>query len=122
MLIKVNNRDPRLDVDGNIIDAHDGALEFFEGRFYWYGTAYGDTDWFTNRNEFHVYTSPDLSRWPGASQTIMIAADLIRAGLVVLIPILIPFGIAWLITAVIAWFAILFARLHPANLYPFAVG
>ena len=63
MQIKVNNRDPRLDEKGNIIDAHNGALEFFEGRFYWYGTAYGETDGFSADNRFHVYSSLDLSRW-----------------------------------------------------------
>ncbi|MGA8032807.1 MAG: DUF4389 domain-containing protein [Casimicrobiaceae bacterium] len=31
-------------------------------------------------------------------------------------------GIAWFITAVIAWFAILFTGSYPAGLYPFAVG
>lgn len=31
-------------------------------------------------------------------------------------------GIAWFITAVIAWFAILFTGSYPASLYPFAVG
>lgn len=63
MQIKVNNRDPRLDETGKIVDAHDGSLEFFEGRFYWYGTAYGETDGFTDGNTFQVYSSPDLSRW-----------------------------------------------------------
>ncbi len=42
MQIRVNNRDPRLDNRDNIIDAHDGTLEYFNGRFYWYGTAYGE--------------------------------------------------------------------------------
>jgi hypothetical protein len=63
MQIHVNNRDPRLDEKGNIIDAHDGALEFFEGRFYWYGTAYGETDGFSSQNTFQVYSSSDLSHW-----------------------------------------------------------
>ena len=31
-------------------------------------------------------------------------------------------GIAWFITAVIAWFAILFTGSYPAGLYPFAIG
>jgi hypothetical protein len=63
MKIKVNNRDPRLDEKGAIIDAHDGALEFFDGHFYWYGTAYGETDGFGFDNTFHVYRSPDLNQW-----------------------------------------------------------
>ena len=47
MQIKVNNRDLRLDEEGNVLDAHDGTLEFFEGHFYWYGT-----------------TSEEIDRWP----------------------------------------------------------
>lgn len=31
-------------------------------------------------------------------------------------------GIAWFISAVIAWFAILFTGSYPASLYPFAIG
>jgi len=38
------------------------------------------------------------------------------------IVVLIFIGIAWFITAVIAWFAILFTGSYPASLYPFAVG
>ena len=63
MQIKVNNRDPRLDIKGNIVDAHDGSLEFFDGYFYWYGTAYGETDGFTFGNTFQVYRSSDLNCW-----------------------------------------------------------
>ena len=44
MQIKVNNRDLRLDEEGNVLDAHDGTLEFFEGHFYWYGTTSDKTD------------------------------------------------------------------------------
>jgi hypothetical protein len=29
-----------VDTDGNAIDAHDGRLRYFAGRYYWYGTAY----------------------------------------------------------------------------------
>ncbi len=54
--------EPRRDVTGEIIDAHDGCLQFFNGLYYLYGTAYGKTDGFTN-NEFRVYSSPDLEHW-----------------------------------------------------------
>ena len=60
--VTINNIEPRRDVAGEIIDAHDGCLQFFNGRFYLYGTAYGKTDGLTN-NAFHVYSSPDLERW-----------------------------------------------------------
>ena len=58
----INNVEPRRDVAGEIIDAHDGCLQFFEGNYYLYGTAYGKADRFTN-NSYRVYTSPDLQRW-----------------------------------------------------------
>jgi len=29
-----------VDTDGNAVDAHDGILRYFGGRYYWYGTAY----------------------------------------------------------------------------------
>ena len=32
--VSVNNADPRRDLKGEIIDAHDGCLQFFEGRYY----------------------------------------------------------------------------------------
>jgi len=62
--VTINNLEPRRDVAGNIIDAHGGCLQFFAGRFYLYGTAYG-----TNASSlalncpFRVYSSLDLDRW-----------------------------------------------------------
>jgi hypothetical protein len=63
--VTISNARPRRDTDGNIIDAHDGCLEFFgEGdRFYLYGTAYGKSDGFGPANRFVVYSSPDLTTW-----------------------------------------------------------
>ncbi len=61
--IRINNRDPRYDGNGDMVDAHDGCLEYFAGRFYWYGTAYADTDGFSEANAFRVYSSPDLEQW-----------------------------------------------------------
>ena len=61
--VVVNNAEPRHDADGNILDAHDGALEYFDGRFYLYGTQYGDTDGLGNLNHYVCYSSPDLIRW-----------------------------------------------------------
>jgi hypothetical protein len=60
--VTINNIVPRRDVAGEIIDAHDGCLQFFNGRYYLYGTAYGKTDGITN-NDFRVYSSPDLEHW-----------------------------------------------------------
>ena len=60
--VTINNVEPRRDVTGEIIDTHDGCLQFFNGRYYLYGTAYGKTDGITN-NDFRVYSSPDLEHW-----------------------------------------------------------
>ena len=62
--VTINNVEPRRDVAGRIIDAHDGCLQFFEGRFYLYGTAYGtNTDYFQTNHHYCVYSSPDLGQW-----------------------------------------------------------
>lgn len=61
--VRIDNREIRRDVHGRVVDAHDGSLEYFEGRFWWYGTAYGAHDGFTPDNDFVVYSSPDLSTW-----------------------------------------------------------
>ena len=62
--VTINNVEPRRDVTGNIIDAHDGCLQLFEGRFYLYGTAYGTNDSYTSTaNRYRVYSSPDLEQW-----------------------------------------------------------
>jgi hypothetical protein len=59
----VNNVAPRRDVADEIIDAHDGCLQFFDGRYYLYGTAYGKTAGFSINNRFRVYSSPDMMNW-----------------------------------------------------------
>lgn len=63
VLVTVQNRYPRTDVEGRILDVHDGCLEFFEGRFYLYGTRYGETDGFTTANRYVCYSSNDLTNW-----------------------------------------------------------
>lgn len=57
------NSQPRRDVNGQIVDAHDGCLQFFNGRYYLYGTAYGTNDGFGNGNRYRVYSSRDLAKW-----------------------------------------------------------
>jgi len=59
----VENTTPRLDVDGNPVDAHDGCLQFFDGRYYLYGTAYGKTAGFTTNSRYRVYSSVDMAHW-----------------------------------------------------------
>jgi len=61
-IIVIDDMEPRRDINDQIIDAHDGCLQFFNGRYYLYGTVYGETDGFTN-NSFHVYSSRDLQTW-----------------------------------------------------------
>jgi hypothetical protein len=61
--IVIDNTQPRRDTEGEIVDAHDGSLQFFKGRYYLYGTAYGSTEGFTINNRFRVYSSPDLEHW-----------------------------------------------------------
>ena len=62
--IVINNDAPRLDVDGQIIDAHGGCLQFFNGVYYLYGNKLGTNhdDTFLNC-PFSVYSSPNLRDW-----------------------------------------------------------
>lgn len=59
----ISNRKPRLDTEGNIVDAHDGCLQKFGDRYYLYGTAYGTTDGFNKNNRYRCYSSADLATW-----------------------------------------------------------
>ena len=59
----IHNELPRLDTSGQIVDAHDGNLQFFAGRYYLYGTAYGKTAGFSINNRFRAYSSADLEHW-----------------------------------------------------------
>ncbi len=61
--IIVDNTKPRLDTDGNIVDAHDGRLIQFNNTYYWYGTSYGNTNRFTVKNHYVCYSSKDLNVW-----------------------------------------------------------
>jgi hypothetical protein len=60
---KVQNTEPRCDVNGDIIDAHDGCLQYFNGRYYLYGTAYGRSAGFGINNRFRVYSSANMEHW-----------------------------------------------------------
>jgi len=59
----ISNVQPRRDIHGEIMDAHDGCLEFFHGAYYLYGTRYGHTDGFGKSNRYVCYSSPDLVTW-----------------------------------------------------------
>lgn len=62
--VTISNVEPRRDVNGQIIDAHGGCLQFFNGLFYLYGNTFGtnQNDTFTNC-PFSVYSSPNLMDW-----------------------------------------------------------
>ncbi|WP_052698033.1 family 43 glycosylhydrolase [Luteibacter yeojuensis] len=57
----------RLDDQGNAIDAHDGDLQYFNGRYYLYGTQYGCGYQWNQKGTpfcgFRVYSSADLAQW-----------------------------------------------------------
>jgi hypothetical protein len=60
----IDNLEPRRDVTGQILDAHRGCLQFFNGTFYLYGTAFGtNQDGAAKGLSFVVYSSPDLQKW-----------------------------------------------------------
>jgi hypothetical protein len=61
--VTISNLQPRRDVEGRIVDAHDGCLHKFGDRYYLYGTAYGKTDGFAKTNRYRCYSSPDLVTW-----------------------------------------------------------
>ena len=64
MTSTISNLEPRRDVTGQIIDAHRGCLQFFNGMFYLYGTAFGtNQDGAAKGLSFVVYSSPDLQKW-----------------------------------------------------------
>jgi hypothetical protein len=69
----ISNVEPRRDTAGAILNAHDGALYRFDGRYYLVGTSYSQCEGFTNcssnigdcgwqDNNFSLYSSPDLSQ------------------------------------------------------------
>ena len=61
--VTVSNVKPRRDIEGKIIDAHDGCLQKFGDRYYLYGTAYGQTDGSAKTNRYRCYSSFDLVAW-----------------------------------------------------------
>ena len=71
----ISNVEPRRDSDGNILNAHDGALySFSPGQYLLIGTSYAECESFTNcsshigdcgwqDNNFSAYSSSDLQTW-----------------------------------------------------------
>jgi hypothetical protein len=68
--VTIYNDRPRLDVNGEPVDAHDGNIVAHAGTYYLYGEAYGNLTGTMFRNggwgaapQLAVYTSPDLTAW-----------------------------------------------------------
>lgn len=62
--ITISNVEPRLDIKGQIVDAHGGCVQYFNGRFYLYGTAFGtNLDYDAFNCPLVVYSSPDMQTW-----------------------------------------------------------
>ena len=61
--VVIDNTNPRRDSAGNILDAHDGCLKLFNGKYYLYGTRYGKADGWGKTNKYGVYSSPNLKDW-----------------------------------------------------------
>lgn len=85
--VNISNVEARLDVDGQIMDVHDGNVAQWEegGLYYWYGMGYKDCDvtktglippkncpgiylpfgecGFRTDHAVNIYSSPDLASW-----------------------------------------------------------
>ena len=66
-LVTIHNDVPRYDVNGDLVDAHDGMILAVNGTFFLYGEFYntttGNYPWAGGYPKLAVYTSPDLLAW-----------------------------------------------------------
>ena len=78
--VTVSNTALRIDTQGRVVNAHDGGLYVFGGRFWLYGTVYEDCvqagavcdgrcGYFGN--VFAAYSSPDLQTWQLESANVL---------------------------------------------------
>ncbi|UJR16508.1 hypothetical protein I4U23_003410 [Adineta vaga] len=76
----ISNVLPRLDINGNIVNAHDGCLVKFNKTYFMYGTVYDECHQSTTicdgicgyiNNTFALYTSSDLVSWTLISNNIV---------------------------------------------------
>lgn len=101
--VTLYNDRPRLDVAGAAVDAHDGAIVYFNGAYFLYGEYYGNLTGSSFAGggwgaapQLSVYSSPDLVAWTfrghlfnssvpdGASYTKWIPTALVRDGTITL--------------------------------------
>ena len=66
----IDNKAPRLDTAGNVVDAHSGNILHFNGTFYLYGDHYKATDACSKAHGTAVYTSTDMEAWTFRSEMI----------------------------------------------------
>ena len=64
--VSISNKDPRRDVEGRIVDCHDGNIVGpINGTYFLYGEWYGNSNFAVAGNsmlpKLSVYTSPDLT-------------------------------------------------------------
>jgi hypothetical protein len=80
LLATIHNDIPRVDLDGHILDAHDGSVLLHNNTYYLYGTVYENCTQAGTQcngkcgyspNTFAVYTSPDLMAWTLVSSNIL---------------------------------------------------
>lgn len=78
--VTISNIRPRLDTNGNIVNAHDGCLVKFNNTYFMYGTAYVECHQSTTycdghcgyiNNTFALYTSSDLVNWTLINKNIL---------------------------------------------------
>lgn len=66
-LVTIHNDVPRYDVNGDLVDAHDGMILAVNGSYFLYGEFYnkttGNYPWAGGYPKLSVYTSPDLLAW-----------------------------------------------------------
>jgi len=68
-VVTIYNNQPRLDVNGDYVDAHDGCIVARNGTYYLFGEYYGNTtgsifpSGWGNYPQLSVSTSPDLTTW-----------------------------------------------------------
>lgn len=81
LLVTIRNDVPRVDSTGQILNAHDGSVLFFNGTYFLYGTVYENCTQEGTQceapcgyapNTFALYTSPDLQAWTLQSRDILI--------------------------------------------------
>jgi hypothetical protein len=89
--VTISNIEPRRDVNGTIMDIHDGTLTYFAGLYYYYGASYGlckepagDSGCsdvgvgkcgFQLNHNVSLYTSTDLKTWQFKGHVFEMARD-----------------------------------------------